>query len=440
MATIYYGLSGEGRGHATRARTLIESLRKQHKLVVFAPDLAHAMLEPIYRGTEVRVEPIAGLQFSYNQTGRVRLLGTLATNVSYLRQMNERVGQLLPHFERDKPDLVLADFEPLLPRAARLCGVPFVSFDHQHYLVVNDLSSLPLALRQQAALAAPVVRALYNWQVETVVSSFYNPPLKPGLTNVSQIGVLLRPELMRMRPERHGHLLVYMRRHPAPGLFDALTATGLPVKLYGLGQRPREGNISFLEVDEQRFMEDLATCEAVVSTAGNQLVGEALHLRKPVLAIPEPHNFEQSINGHFLQASGAGRTLTRAICVRDMLSFLQDLDVFRNRIVSRSVCGNQQAVDVVSRLLGADRLAVGRVVRASEPYGVHSPVGFSRPIAPPFGLVSELPFAMAEQASGANFGAAARVEDRQRSRPFLKQPKGAGAVAMAMQNQVTATG
>lgn len=352
MATIYYGLSGEGRGHATRARTLVEGLRGNHKVVVFAPDLAHALLEPIYRGTDVRVERIAGLQFAYNKHGRVRLGGTLATNLSYLRVMSERVNELLPHFERDKPDLVLADFEPLLPRAARLCGVPFVSFDHQHYLVVNDLSRLPFVLRQQAALAAPVVRALYNWQMETVVSSFYRPPLKPGLHNVSQIGVLLRPELLRVRPRRDGFLLVYMRRHAAPGLMDALTATGLNVKVYGLGQKPKEGNISFLAVDERRFMDDLAGCEAVVSTAGNQLVGEALYLRKPVLAIPEPHNFEQAINGHFLQESGGGRVCSGRITMHAMFSFMDDLDLFRRRIVPESVCGNTQAMQVINRLLG----------------------------------------------------------------------------------------
>lgn len=365
MATIYYGLSGEGRGHATRARTIVEGLRKRHKVVVFAPDLAFAMLEPLYRGTDVRVEPLRGLQFAYNRQGRVRLFGTLAGNVSYLREMNERVNHLLPHFERDKPDLVLADFEPLLPRAARLCGVPFVSFDHQHYLVVNDLSSLPLTLRQRAALAAPFVRALYNWQMETVVSSFYRPPLRRGISNVSQIGVLLRPELMRIRPRNDGYLLVYMRRHAAPGLWNALTATGLPVKVYGLGERPQEGNVRFCAVDERRFIDDLAGCEAVVSTAGNQLVGEALYLRKPVLAIPEPHNFEQAINGHFLQESGGGRTVGRALTVTDMLSFLDDLEVFRRRIVPESVCGNRDALEVINRLLPPTPVAMP-AARASD--------------------------------------------------------------------------
>ena len=45
---------------------------------------------------------------------------------------------------------------------------------------------------------------------------------------------------------------------------------------------------------------------AVVSTAGNQLVGEALYLGKPVLVMPERVNFEQAINAHYLEQSGAG--------------------------------------------------------------------------------------------------------------------------------------
>jgi UDP:flavonoid glycosyltransferase YjiC (YdhE family) len=43
-----------------------------------------------------------------------------------------------------------------------------------------------------------------------------------------------------------------------------------------------------------------------VCTAGNQLVGEALHFGKPVLACPEVGNREQEINARLLAASGAG--------------------------------------------------------------------------------------------------------------------------------------
>jgi uncharacterized protein (TIGR00661 family) len=356
MATLFYGMSGEGRGHATRARAVIEALRHQHRIVVFAPDLAYELLAPIYAGTDVRVVAIPGARFVYGRRGRVALLSTVAVATGFRLSLGTHVKTLLPEFERERPDLVVADFEPILPRAARLLGVPFVSFDHQHYLVVNDLSALPRWIRIQAGLAAPFVRALYHWQVGTIVSSFYAPPLKPGYDDVVQVGVLIRPELLRIRPERGRHLVVYLRRFAPPQLLAALERCGREVRVYGLGKRQRQGDLRFLAIDERHFIEDLASCDAVVSTAGNQLVGEALHLRKPVLALPEPRNFEQSVNGHFLEQSGGGWTERRMLTPTRLAQFLEQTDEMRAHIVPERVRGNEAAVAALSRHLPAAAL------------------------------------------------------------------------------------
>jgi len=365
LATIFYSLAGEGRGHATRARTLIEALRAQHTLVVFAPDLAHDLLEPVYRGSEVTIERIPGLKFAYNAKGRVRVVGTLLSNVDYLACMQQRVESMMPMFDKHRPDLVISDFEPILPRAARIRGIPLLSFDHQHLLVVSDLSSLPTLLRHQANLAAPFVRAFYDWQVETVVSSFYRVSLKPNMRNVTQIGTLIRPEVKSVKSQRDGFLLAYMRRHPVPGLFAAFEALGMPVKLYGLGVHPDRGNIQFRAVDEGRFIEDLASCEAVATTAGNQLVGEALYLRKPVLAIPEPNNFEQAVNAHYLQITGTGRSVTRDLKPADLRDFMDDLDALRSRIVPAAVFGNDDALAAIERHIILPSARASRTPRLS---------------------------------------------------------------------------
>lgn len=153
---------------------------------------------------------------------------------------------------------------------------------------------------------APVVKAYYGGQAETVVSSFYFPPLKSGCDDVVQTGVLLRPEVLDARPEWHSHLLVYLRRFADRSVLDTLHRCGLEVLVYGLGDQPRDGNLTFRSIDEQTFLEDLANCDALISNAGNQLVGEALYLGKPVLAMPEAKNFEQFINAHFLREGGGG--------------------------------------------------------------------------------------------------------------------------------------
>ena len=76
MSTIFYSMAGEGRGHATRVRTVVENLRANHRLVLFAPGAAHDLLAPLYAGSEVEVRRIPGLVFHYDTLGRLDHLAT----------------------------------------------------------------------------------------------------------------------------------------------------------------------------------------------------------------------------------------------------------------------------------------------------------------------------------------------------------------------------
>jgi uncharacterized protein (TIGR00661 family) len=366
VATIFYGMSGEGLGHATRARTVVEALRGRHRITLFAPDRAYALLAPLYAGSEVPVVPIPGLRFGYSRPGRVGLWRTLAAAARYALASRQNIRALRPHFARERPDLVIADFEPLLPRVARELGVPFVSFDHQHWLVVSDLSRLPFALRQQAHLIAPFVRALYDWQAATIVSSFYRPPLKRGHQDATQVGVLIRPELLDLRPQHDLHLLVYLRRFGSSDLMSTLAACGRRVEVYGLGARPPEGRLRFHDLDNRRFVDHLATCDAVIATAGNQLVGEALFLRKPLLVMPEQRNFEQGLNAFFLQESGAGWCERGALTPARVGAFLEQTEALRAHIDPQAVCGNAEALAALERHLPPGLEAASRPSRGAR--------------------------------------------------------------------------
>ena len=85
------------------------------------------------------------------------------------------VGSLCRRLEKERPDLCITDFEPLLPRAAARCKIPFISFDHQHFLSTVDLSSLPSTLRWKGELLAQFTKWFYRGQRQTIVSSFFTP-------------------------------------------------------------------------------------------------------------------------------------------------------------------------------------------------------------------------------------------------------------------------
>ena len=152
MATIFYSMAGEGRGHATRVHAIVEDLRRRHRVVLFAPGQARDLLEPLYFGSEVEVVPIEGLSFQYRPDGSVDHPRTVRESLGLLRAFGHRVRELQERLEADRPDLVLTDFEPLLPRAAERCGVPYASIDHQHFLTTYSLRGMPLCQKAQAFL------------------------------------------------------------------------------------------------------------------------------------------------------------------------------------------------------------------------------------------------------------------------------------------------
>lgn len=351
MAKIFYSMAGEGRGHATRVRAVVEMLRHEHEITLFAPAAAYALLSATYQGTGVRVRQIPGLLFHYRKS-RIDCRRTATEAVRYLSRLPQMVDSLVRHLRSERPDLVITDFEPALPRAAKRCGIPFISLDHQHFLVVNDLSALPLKLRIHARLMAAVVRAYCSGQVETIVSSFYFPPLKPGFEGVVQSGIVFRPEVLDATLEAGDHLLVYLKPHAAPHVLDTLRSSGIETRIYGLGTRPDKDNLRFRAISETGFLADLTSCRALIATAGNQLLGEALYLRKPVLALPESRHFEQIINSHFLRTGGGGDWLNAADFNPGRLQgFLDRADEYRGGVDRDRLKGNDVVLQTIRRHL-----------------------------------------------------------------------------------------
>lgn len=353
MAKIAFSLAGEGRGHATRAKTIVDHLiKRQHQVVLFAPEFAFRFLSDVYRDEHrVTVEEIPGLMFHYSQK-RLHFLKTSLAASRYLVKLPQLITQLTRRLQDLRPDLAITDFEPALPRAATRAEIPWISVDHQHFLVYSDLSVLPYELQMKAWGMSQVVQLYHQQPAKSVVSSFYFPPLKSNAKNVVQTGVLLRDQVVLAQPEQQGHLLVYLRRFADRRVFEALSQCRCEVRIYGLGQQPDEGNLRFRSVSESGFLDDLRTCRALISNAGNQLVGEALFLRKPVFVFPEERNFEQEINARFLVACGGGDWCHLGELQQDRLvRFLDACDQKQCSIPRHRLNGNNATLQIIESML-----------------------------------------------------------------------------------------
>ncbi|MEN9578172.1 MAG: hypothetical protein RJA70_1181 [Pseudomonadota bacterium] len=353
MGTVYYGLAGEGRGHATRAHTIIEHLKTQHQVEVLTFGQAFDMLKPLYSTGHVRVRDIGGMYLEYGRDGRMSPTRTLLKGVPFAARMNIKAQRLAAELSARRASLVIADFEPVSERAARFAGIPVVSIDHQRYLQTCVLGDLPLTQRLKISAMNTVIKAIYGTADHLIVSGFHLPPLKPEFRHAQAVGVLLRDEVLNAHPTSGEHLVVYLRRSCPNSVLDVLSRAQCPVHIYGLGERAPHGALQFLQVSPSEFIRDLASCKALVSTAGNQLIGEALYLLKPVLAFPEPGNFEQEINGHLLNEHGGGLALSdEALTSERLAQFLRGLDTYRGRIRPEKIAGNRAVFERLDALLG----------------------------------------------------------------------------------------
>jgi len=362
MSRIAISLCGEGRGHATRISTLIEHLEADHDILLFTSfDAWEFLAKRFAEGhPRVRVVQIPGIVFEYTD-GRLDVMRSIAAGLDYqARQLGPLVDRILRELDGFQADLAITDFEPALPRAASRLGIPLISVDHQHFLLAYDLDALPWSLQWNAWFMSHAVWMYVIEATDIVVSAFFRPPLRRGWEHVVQVGPLLRREIAAAVPREGDFLLSYLRRHTPFSAIAALADCGQPVKVYGLGERPPLGNASFHAIDERRFVDDLAGCRALVGAAGNQLIGEALQLGKPMLVLPERAHAEQQMNSHFLAAMGCGDFAlleeVTADRIRDFLAGLAAYAAPLSGAVGR-MDGTADVMRVIARRLAAPAAA-----------------------------------------------------------------------------------
>lgn len=299
---IAYGVMGYGRGHATRAAAVLPALAAEHEVTVFAGGDAYRWLSP--RFPCVRI-PTLG--YAYGDRGRHSISRTVARNLSPLTDLLVRGPACLAverEFQRRGVELVISDSEAFCHQAARRLRRPRISFDHVG-IIAWCRPHFPPELWWQGRRDAAVYRALMGEPEAVLISSFYRAA--PRRRDVEMVGPLLRPAVHRYRPRRGEHLLVYLNQgaHQFRALRRTLRLLDLPVRIYGTPLRGAVENLEFRPPSESGFLDDLAGCRAVICTAGNQLVGEALHYAKPILALPEDA-FEQRLNACLIERLGVG--------------------------------------------------------------------------------------------------------------------------------------
>lgn len=342
MASILYGVNGEGSGHSTRSKEVISHLQENgHTVHVVSFDRGLRNLKSSFEVTE-----IFGLRLTY-VNNQVRYRRTLARNLFRAPKAARSIHRLMRLAEDWKIDLVITDFEPLSCRVGHRKRLPVISIDNQHCLT-NVRISYPSRYRREATATKLVTRLMTPRANAYLVTSFFTAPVRRPQTFL--VPPILRKEVLQTRASEGEDVLVYVTS-PAPELARLLAGVRCRFIAYGFGREGREGNIVFKKPDLNEFLRDLSGCKAVIANAGFSLLSEAFYLAKPYLAVPVHHQFEQLFNAYYVDKVGYG-TYWDELNKERVESFLFNLPVYKENLKNYPRQDNSMLLKKVDELIG----------------------------------------------------------------------------------------
>ncbi len=353
---ILYGVTGEGMGHAIRSRVVLEHLVGDHEIEVVSSGRAVNFLEKHFGG----VRGIHGLHMVY-EDNRIRKGKTLWSNIE--RGARGLPGNVATYFDllgSFEPDLVISDFESWTYLYARAHRLPIISIDNMQ--IINRCrhdKSITAGNKAVFRLTKAFVKAKLPGCDHYVVATFFRPAVRKKRTTL--VAPILRQEILDAPREQGEHLLVYQTGEGAETLLATLAKSNIECRVYGarrdIDEEQIEGNLRYQPFSEDKFIRDLATSRAVIAGGGFTLMGEAVYLHKPMLTVPLAGQFEQVLNGKYLEAAGYGKMAETLEDPNTVHAFLDRVDAYAAALASYTQDGNSELFATVDGLL--DRAASG---------------------------------------------------------------------------------
>ena len=343
MAKILYGVTGQGLGHSSRAREIIDHLEKEgHIVKVVSYGSGYKTLKDSFD-----VEKIFGLRFTY-KNNEAKYLSTLFKNSLKTLEAIKSINKVFKIVDNFKPQIVFSDFEPISGIVANIKKLPLISIDNQH-LLTNTKIKFPKKYKQQAFAAKVVIRLMIFNTKAYLVTAF----AKTEVTNKKTFlfPPILRKEILETKTMEGDYILIYLTSK-FQGLMDILKNIDKKFIVYGFDQDKQEKNLIFKKTSRESFLKDLANCEGIIANAGFTLVTESLYLKKPYLAIPVVRQFEQILSAFQLEQLGYGKYWDK-LNKEKIENFLYNIDLYRENLKRYKKEDNSKIFKKIDELIGA---------------------------------------------------------------------------------------
>jgi uncharacterized protein (TIGR00661 family) len=341
-------------GHAMRSRVVLDALSNSHEIQVVVSGRAHDYLAK--RASEVlSVKKIWGYTLAYKDN-EVQKWRTVVQNLKgALSGLPNNIRAYFEMSEEFNPEVVISDFETWSYLFSLRHELPVISLDNMQ--IINRCShnqQIIEGCEKEYALANALVKTKVAGAFHYHITTFFYPPVRKP--NTSLHPPILRPEILSAQPEPQKHLLIYQTSTSNSALPEILRKSGRECRIYGMRRdisaEVINGNLHYKPFSEAEFIEDLRTAAGVVASGGFTLMGEAVYLHRPMLAVPIRGQFEQVLNARYLEREGYGLCADEITGER-LGEFIERLPEFERNLAAYKQDGNSNLLLSLNKTLAA---------------------------------------------------------------------------------------
>jgi uncharacterized protein (TIGR00661 family) len=342
---ILYGVPGEGMGHATRSKVIIQYLLEQnHDVRVVSSDRAFTFLNTAFPG---RVTEIKGFHFAY-KNAKISNSGTFMLNLkSAGKNLVYNYIKKLEIEHTFEADLVISDFESFAYFYAKMHQLPIISIDNMQ---VMNRCKLDIAISKEEesnfTLAKQIVKAKLPGCNQYFISSFFEAEIVKK--NTQLVPPIIREAILQAKTSEGNHILMYQTSSSLENVQETLAK--LPHEhfiVYGMNQNYTQGNVQFKPFSETEFIADFASAKAVIANGGFSFLSEAVYLHKPIYSFPIDGQFEQYMNAAYIEKMGYGRHF-KSLGSDQLKAFLYDLPIFKGQLAQYEQKGNEKLFETLN--------------------------------------------------------------------------------------------
>jgi len=308
-------VQGEGRGHMTQSISIYNMLKKAgHRVSCVLIGINPHREIPDFVKQQIEAEIVAFECPGFVMDAKikaVKLLPSVVKNIFRLGAFMNSLRSIHRKVKEHKPDLIINFYTPLagLYNFLYRPSVPMVCIAHQ-YIYLHPEYEFPAGKVMDKIAIKVYTRFTSMGAVKRLALSFY--PIS-DYKKLSVVGFppLLRKEVIAQEIKDGGYLLVYLvnsgyseeiinwhKKNPGVELHCFTDKKSLDGKY--------DDQLYFHQLNDKKFLQRMAQCRGLVSTAGFESVCEAMYMGKPVFMVPVQGNYEQYCNARDACKTGTG--------------------------------------------------------------------------------------------------------------------------------------